>query len=51
MSDEPEIVCDVCGSTRVIEIKCKVQCANCGAILRTCSDLHADLTRLVTRGY
>jgi hypothetical protein len=36
---EPEIICDVCGSPKIIEIKCKVICGNCGAVLRTCSDL------------
>lgn len=34
-------VCDVCGSTSVKEIKCKVICENCGTILKTCSDLEA----------
>jgi len=32
-------VCDVCGSTDIVEIKCKVMCRNCGTILRSCSDL------------
>ena len=32
-------VCDVCGSSNVKEIKCKLVCQNCGTILRTCSDL------------
>jgi hypothetical protein len=32
-------VCDVCGSSRVIEIKCKLICQNCGTILRSCADL------------
>jgi hypothetical protein len=31
--------CDVCGSTDIVEIKCKVMCRNCGTILRSCSDL------------
>lgn len=35
-------VCEVCGSTNVKEIKCKVVCLNCGAILKTCSDLHLE---------
>ena len=35
-------VCDVCGSTNVKEIKCKVVCQNCGTILKTCSDLHTS---------
>ena len=34
-------VCDVCGSTDVKEIKCKVICHNCGTILKTCADLEA----------
>ena len=38
MSDQPDS-CDVCGSTNLLAIKCKVVCRNCGAILRTCSDL------------
>jgi rubredoxin len=32
-------VCDVCGSTNLKEIKCKLICQNCGTILRSCSDL------------
>jgi hypothetical protein len=36
-----EEACDVCGSTRPCRIKCKVMCRNCGAVLRTCSDLQA----------
>jgi hypothetical protein len=32
-------VCDICGSTDVREIKCKVICQNCGTILRSCADL------------
>ena len=31
--------CDVCGSTDLAEIRCKVICRNCHTILRTCSDL------------
>jgi len=37
-------VCDVCGSTNLKEIKCKVVCQNCGTILRSCSDLADSLT-------
>ena len=37
-------VCDVCGSTNVREIKCKVVCQNCGTILKTCSDLSREET-------
>jgi hypothetical protein len=36
---EPEVVCDVCGSADIVEIKCKVVCRNCGTILKSCSDL------------
>ncbi len=32
-------ICDVCGSTNIKEIKCKVICQNCGTILKTCADL------------
>jgi hypothetical protein len=39
MNGEAEVVCDVCGSTRVVEIKCKVVCQNCGTILKSCADL------------
>ena len=35
-------VCEVCGSTDIKEIKCKVICQNCGTILKTCSDLHTS---------
>jgi len=35
----PAEVCDVCGSTEIKEIKCKVICQNCGTILRSCADL------------
>ena len=38
MSDEPD-VCDVCGSSDLMQIKCKVVCRNCGTILKSCSDL------------
>jgi hypothetical protein len=33
------VVCDVCGSTRVQELRCKVICRNCGTILQSCADL------------
>jgi hypothetical protein len=36
-------VCDVCGSTDIKQFKCKLICQNCGTILKTCSDLGADL--------
>jgi hypothetical protein len=32
-------VCDVCGSTDIKEIKCKLICQNCGTILKSCADL------------
>ena len=35
--------CDVCGSSDIQAFKCKLICRNCGAILRTCSDLMADI--------
>lgn len=31
-------VCDVCGSTNIREVKCKLICQNCGTILKTCAD-------------
>ena len=34
-----EETCDICGSTNIKEIKCKLICQNCGAILRSCADL------------
>ena len=34
-----EETCDVCGSTNIKEIKCKVICQNCGTILKSCADL------------
>jgi hypothetical protein len=34
-------VCDVCGSSDIKEIKCKVICQNCGTILESCADLGA----------
>ena len=45
-------VCDVCGSADIKQFKCKLICQNCGAILKTCSDLGADRgvrTELVVR--
>jgi transcription initiation factor TFIIIB Brf1 subunit/transcription initiation factor TFIIB len=39
-------VCEVCGSTNIKEIKCKVVCQNCGTILKTCSDLAREGTEL-----
>jgi hypothetical protein len=32
-------ICDVCGSTDIKAFTCKLICRNCGAILKTCSDL------------
>ena len=34
-------VCDVCGSTNIKEIKCKLICQNCGTILKSRADLEA----------
>jgi hypothetical protein len=31
--------CDICNSSRVVLIKCKLVCTNCGTILQTCADL------------
>jgi rubredoxin len=39
-------VCDVCGSTDVKEIKCKLICRNCGTILRSCADLLYSLIKV-----
>ena len=43
--NSPPEVCDVCGSTDIVEIRCKVICRNCGTILKSCADLacEADL--------
>ena len=38
-------ICDICGSTNVREIKCKVICQNCGTILKSCADLVVDSHR------
>ena len=35
------MTCDICGSTDVQEIRCKVICRNCGTILQSCADLEA----------
>jgi len=40
--DAPEL-CDVCGSSALIEIKCKMICRNCGTIVRSCADLSEPL--------
>ena len=37
----PAKVCDICGSSNIKEIKCKVVCQNCGTILKSCADLGA----------
>lgn len=47
MTTEPE-VCDVCGSTNIVEVKCKVVCQNCGTILRSCSDLSLQMSRIAS---
>jgi hypothetical protein len=31
--------CDICGSTDLAEIRCKVICRNCRTILQSCADL------------
>jgi ribosomal protein L37AE/L43A len=36
----PVEVCDVCGSSDIKEIKCKIVCQNCGTILKSCADLY-----------
>jgi hypothetical protein len=38
----PVEVCDVCGSSDIKEIKCKVICQNCGTILKSCADLQSN---------
>jgi hypothetical protein len=38
----PTTVCDICGSSDIKEIKCKVVCQNCGTILKSCADLEVD---------
>jgi hypothetical protein len=41
----PAEVCDVCGSSDIKEIKCKVVCQNCGTILKSCADLGVSVVR------
>ena len=44
--------CEVCGSTNVKEIRCKLICQNCGTILRSCADLLFDMEKsTVTERY
>ena len=38
-------ICDVCGSSDIRQFKCKWICQNCGAVLKTCSDLVVLLVR------
>ena len=38
-------ICDVCGSSDIRQFKCKWICQNCGAVLKTCSDLAVLLVR------
>ena len=38
----PAEVCDVCGSSDIKEIKCKIVCQNCGTILKSCADLQVS---------
>jgi hypothetical protein len=37
--DKLPMTCDICGSTDIVEIRCKVVCRNCGTILQSCADL------------
>jgi hypothetical protein len=46
----PLEVCDICGSSAVVEIKCKVVCQNCGTILKSCADLEVGIADLRTNG-
>ena len=39
------MLCDICGSTQVREIRCKIVCHNCGTILQSCADLAAERQR------
>jgi hypothetical protein len=32
-------LCDICGSSDLAEIRCKVICRNCKTILQSCADL------------
>jgi hypothetical protein len=35
----PAETCDVCGSTDLREIRCKVICGSCRTIVKSCADL------------
>jgi hypothetical protein len=37
--DEPDEVCDICGSTQLFWRNCKLLCRNCNAIVKSCADL------------
>lgn len=37
------MTCDICGSTDIVEIRCKIVCRNCGTILQSCADLGTPL--------
>jgi hypothetical protein len=37
--------CDICGSTDIQEIRCKIVCRNSGTILQSCADLAAERQR------
>ena len=39
--------CDICGSSDILEIKCKIVCRNCGTILQSCADLSDEDQRAV----
>lgn len=38
-SEPPVTECDICGSTDLMEIRCKIICRNCRTILQSCADL------------
>lgn len=41
------MTCDICGSSDILEIKCKIVCRNCGTILQSCADLADEPQRAV----
>jgi hypothetical protein len=43
------MTCDICGSSDILEIKCKIVCRNCGTTLQSCADL-ADGSQRVVAG-
>jgi hypothetical protein len=42
------MICDICGSLDILEIKCKIVCRNCGTILQSCADLADGAQRAAT---